>query len=676
MDELDPLTDDNVWFLAGARGIPAGPRLVSLCEEMEREQQTLLSNTDKCIAVFEYGGDARELNPQEFYPIEDTKLTYNAGQNAVETVHAKVCKHRVLPMFLTTGGGYLARHRAKRADKGVQGVLAENKCDQIEEDVVMDALVTDHGAGAAKVVDGRERVEIQHIPIEDVWFDQAETRHRRPSCCYHVPRDGMDMFKALEEFANPDDDHPGLVGTAESRRLAIIRARSNGQANVRRGRKPSAMSKYRVDIYEAWHPPTCRQEYDEEYDDEDDRDEDGAPKKKKRHVVKHDGRHVVAVPGPDGTLVDEPWDEDHFPILLYVPRPRRRSIWGLSLMRSLLAPQREYEKLTLKIQHQNQKMGVSGFSASKQAELNVRDITSGTFGAGFVVETEGQLPPTPLVVDPVAPGTYAYAESIPRNMLERNGISTLAAASQVPAGLQQASGKALQVFEDFEDTRLRPYHTTRERWKIQLAWMIVCAAKRIYDRKGSFKSTYHDRKGAETVDWKDLMELFADRDAFVLSVFPVSALSKQPAAKFAQLTELLNAQAITVEQFKRLFDLPDLEAENELDSSDTDIIDRNMDIMVTTGRYLSPEPFDNLDLIITRAGKFYNLCRQKDVPDARLQLLRDLIEDAKSLKEPPAPPPGATPAVDPMGAPPPGPAGMVPTDAPLPGMAPPMPMAA
>ena len=686
---LDPLTDDNVWFLCGARGLPAGPRLVALCEEMGREQTTLLENTDKCIAVFEYGGDAANLDPEESFPIEDAKLTYNAAQNAVETVHSKVCKHRVLPMFLTTGGGYLARHRAKEADKAVQGVMDENHIDQIEDDVVMDALVTDHGAGAVKVIDGRERVEMMHIPIEDVWFDRAETRHRQPSCCYHVPRDGMDMFKALELFANPKDDgEPGLVGTAEERRQKIIRARSQGASKVR-PRRTTTLAKYRVDIYEAWHPPTCREEYDEEYDDEDDRDEDDKPKKKTRKVMKHDGRHVVAVPGEDGTLIDEPWDEDHYPILLYVPRPRRRSIWGLSLMRSLMSPQREYEKLTLKIQDQNQKMGVSGFSASKQMELNVRDITSGTFGAGFVVETEGPQPPTPLVVEPVAQGTYAYADSIPRNMLERNGISTLAAASQVPAGLQQASGKALQVFEDFEDTRLRPYHTCRERWKIQLSWMVVCAAKRIYERKGSYKSVYKGKgRSAEPIDWKDLMDLLSDREKFVLSVFPVSALSKQPAAKFAQLTELLNAQAITVEQFKRLFDLPDLEAENEMDTANTDVIDRQLDIMVTTGKYMTPEPFDvaNFELAVSRADKFYNVCRIHEVPDHRLQLIRDWLVDIKSLNEQEQakaqalaaqttaantnmmPPGGGLP-------PPGGPPGMVPPDAPLPGMegmAPPM----
>lgn len=675
----DPLVDDNTWFLAAARNEreKAGPRLIALCDEMARQQSTLIENTEKCISVFQYGGRALRATPTDHFPLEEEELTFNAAQNAVETVFSKVIKQRIAIMPLTTGGGYLQRHRAKQMGKAIEGIIDESDGDAIEEDVVMDALTTDHAAGAIKVIEHHDCMTLEHVPIEDVWFDEAETRQRKPSCCYHVPRDGMDVFKAVELYAKEGDEYSGFVGTAEQRRQAILRAASR-DTTYRNGFATS-MSKHRVDIYEAWHLPSGKpEEYDEEYEDEN-------GEKKTRKAFRSDGRHVVAVWGEHGTLIDEPWHEDHFPILLQVPRPRRRSVWGLSLMRDMIAQQREYEKGTKKIQHAHQKLGMHGFVARKSDEINVRELKAGTHAAGFVVETNEQ-PPVPFTPEPVPPGTYAYVDSIPRNMLERRGISTLAAASQIPAGLQQASGKALQVFEDFEDVRLLPYHRARERFKVKLAWIIVCTAKRIVDRCGAYKARYRGKKGIEEIDWK---EVLMDRKDFVLKVFPVSALSKQPSARFAQLAELLNMQAITVEQFKRLYDLPDLEAENELDSSDTDVIDRAMDIMVTTGRYLSPEPFDNLDLIIQRAGKFYNVCRQHEVPEDRLQLLRDYMTDAKNLKQQAidaekakaaaaAPPPGAGPV--PMGdapppVPPPGPPGMTPPAGPLPGM-PPLPMAA
>lgn len=673
MSDTADLHDDDCWFLCGARGKAAGPRLVALCEEIQRDQQTLIANTNMCMSVFQYGGGARNIDPEEHVAIDDETLTYNAAQNAVETVFSKVVKNKIALMPLTVGGGPLARKRAKDMEKAIEGVFADNGGEELEENVVLDSLVTDHGAGACIVEDGRDRTHIRHVAVEDVWFDKAETRMGRPSCCFYVPKDGIDKFSAIEILANPADDdkekgRPGYVGTAAERKAKILAAASKPSS----WRTASAGS-YRVDIYEAWHPPTMREECEEE-------DEETG---EKRTVTKHDGRHVIAVHGEDGTLLDEPWDEPEWPILLCVPRRRRRHVFGLSLMRGLLAPQREYERGTTKIQYMHQKMGLSGFIGPNGANINVKEITAGQEGAGFFVgydATEGAPPVQQLQPQPVEPSTYAYVDNIPRNMLERHGISTLAAASQLPAGLQQASGKALQVFEDFEDVRLLPYHRARERFRVALAWLIIKSARRIVERTGGYKVAYRGKKGLEPVDWKDLIDMIKDKDSFVLSVFPVSALSKNPAAKFAQLTEMLNAGAINIEQFKRLFDMPDLEAENELDTSDTDILDRNMDIMVTTGRYIGPEGFDNLDLLVSRAGKYINLLRQKDVPDARIKLIRDYIEDAKGLKESIAAAEAAkaAAAAPPMPQPMGGMPGGMPPEGPLPGMppGPPMPMAA
>ncbi len=675
------LSDDVTWYLADARGKKAGPYLVTLCREMSMRQMTLITNTEKCIAVFQWGGDYKDIQPGEHCPIEENLCTFNAAQNGVETVFAKITKSRISPMPLTNGGGYMQRHRAKQLGKAIEGVLDDNEADELEEDVVLDALVSDHGAGAIKVIEGDDEVKLEHVPIEDVWFDDAEVRYRQPRSCYHVPRDGWDKYVAIETYAGEDTaDRAGYVGTPETRRAAILRASSKPES-WRTQSVPG--SSHRVDIFESWHLPSGEVEY-ETYEDEEG--------KKAKRAKPHDGRHVVAVEGEDGTLVDEPWCEDHFPILLYVPRRRRRSIWGLSLMRDWIGPQREYEKLSKKIQNQHQNMGLSGFAAPNDANINVREIKTGTDqAAGFIYGYDGQIPITQLTPEPVAQGTYAYHDSIPRNMVERKGISTLATASQLPAGLQQASGKALQVFDDFEDVRLMPYHRERQRWKVALSWIIICTARRIVDRGVKYTARYHGKRGLESIAWEDVL---MDRSEFTLKVFPVSELAKQPAAKFAQLNEMLDRQAINIEQFKRLFELPDLEAENELDTSDTDIIDRTLDVIVTTGRYISPEPNDALDLMLVRASKFYNLCRLQEVPEDRLQLLRNLQEDVKSLQDqakqkaqadamaamPPPPPP-----MDPsMGGLPPGPPGMAPPPGPLPGMPmppngggmPPMPMAA
>jgi len=633
---------------------------------MARRQTQLIENTEKCMAVFEYGGDAMKLAPGDTFPIEEQLLTFNRAQNIVETAYSKIIKSRISIMVLSEGGGYLQQARSKDASDAIEGVLEANEYDEVEEDVVLDELVSDHGAGAVLVTEECDEVKIQHVPIEDIWFDEAEIRQRQPRSMYRVPKGGLDKFVACEMFASDDPDKvpAGAVGTAETRRAAILAA-ANKPESWRKAVGDSNI-KSRVDFFESWHLPSGPVE-DEEYEEDEEYDNDEGERMVrtvKKSRPKHDGRHVVAVNATDGTLIDEPWDgKGGFPVLLSVPRRRRRTIWGLSLMRDLIAPQREYEKLSIKIQSTHQKMGVSGFIAPKAANINVRELTSGTHASGFLLEFEGQQGPIPFTPEPVAASTYGYREGIGREMGEIKGISTLATASQLPAGLQQASGKALQTFDDFEDVRLLPYHRERERTRMRLSWLVVHAARRIVERKGSYESTYRGKYGIERVNWKDLLEDVKD---FKIRVFPVSALSKQPAAKFAQLTELLNAGAIDVQQFRRLFEIPDLEAENQLDMADYDLIAKSLDTMVIKGKYVTPLPFDDFELAIKLASKFANLCRLREVPEQRIKLIVDWIEDVKSLRDqakaalapPPVMPgmPGLPPAPmtpDGGGAPPP-----------------------
>lgn len=604
----DSQYSDATWFTAHERRKDPHEYLIPLADEMRLNQSTLHDNTRKCMAIFQWGGDARNLDDSSDPVLEETCNAFNAAQNVIETVHAKVCKSRIIPMPLTSGGGYLARHRAKECGKALEGEFEDNLVDEVVDDVVMDALTTAHGAGAAKVFSSGGRVRIEHVPIEDVWFDAAETRYRKPRCCYHVQT--ADKFVVLAKYGG---DAPELYGSKVERREAILR--SGTRPNDGRYAMSTHGSRFRITVYEAWHLPSG--------DVEECETEDGETAK-----PTHDGRHTVAIDGC--TLIDEPWDGERFPIMFYVPRKRRRSVWGLSMMFDLVAPQREFEKVTAKIQSAHQKMGMSGWLAPKSANLNHRELVSGTTAQGFVAEYDGQVPPTQCTPEPVSPGTYQYKESIPRDMMQHKGVSTLSASSQLPSGMGDASGKALQVFEDFEAERLLPYHRERERFTVGLAWLVIEEVRRLVESDKDYSVRYRGKHGHERMVWAKVL---LDREDLILRVFPVSQLSKQPSAKFAQLTELLNAQAITVEQFKRLYEIPDLEAESELDTADTDIIDRNMDIMVTTGRYLSPEPFDNLDLIIQRAGKFINLCRAQEVPEPRLKLLHTYVDDARGIKD-------------------------------------------
>ena len=91
-------------------------------------------------------------------------------------------------------------------------------------------------------------------------------------------------------------------------------------------------------------------------------------------------------------------------------------------------------------------------------------------------------------------------------MKEHVGVSAMSTSSQVPAGLQQASGKALQVFDDVEAERLRPYHSELDRWHTELAQLIILEARELTEGgKAKYSVKYMGKGAIESVDWAKVL---------------------------------------------------------------------------------------------------------------------------------------------------------------------------
>lgn len=636
--------ENKPWWDAHNRDEAPHQSLTSLVETFKTSQSTFLWNTRKLIAMFEWG-TRRVAGPMSddtwanttTIPLDESINTYNHAQNTIETMHSKICKVRIIPMALTEGGNWFERDRAKKLSRALEGEGDESSIDQIKEDVVMDALVTDHGAGCAKVCSVNGKVSAQHIPIEDIFFDEAEVRYRKPQCLYQ--RMIMDRFVALDMFAGPDTEGPGFYGTRAEREKIILRAQKAPRTYT------TEASLDQIEVWEAYRLPTgCV-----------DVDDDGTVKDSKG------GRHTIIL--GDGTMLDEPWTRDTFPFSFYVPRLRRRSVWGLSVMRCLAAPQREHDRVTYRIQKAVQKMAGSHIIASRQANVNPREIDN---DAGTFFEYDGQIPPMTFNPSPIDGAVFQYRNGIPNEMRQSVGMNDMSTTGVVPAGLSSASGKALTVFEDQENQRLKPYHNALERWFIKLWWLMVDEARDIAKRDGEYCSKYVGKNSVEKLKWKEILK---DKADFVLKVFPIGQLSQSPPAKFAQLEQLLNAGVITTEQFARLYGLPDVEEELELQTAGTQIILKNLDYIIMTGKYVSPSPFDNLTESVRIGNAYYAKVRlEEGIPPERVALVMQYVQDSQyMIDDAKGPPPG--PEVMPMDAAPPMPEMM--PEMPSPDMMPP-----
>jgi hypothetical protein len=637
---------DITWWSAHLSGKQAHEFLIGHVQDLRRKQATRYWNMKKLISIYEWGFKAWTVENGEEPPLNEDVNAYNAAASTVNTIHSKVFKNDLIPMPVTTGGGALQRSRAKDLGKGLRGVYAENDVDLIEEDAGYDAMIC--GAGFGKTYQSHGRVKVRFVPADDMTMDDAEGRYRCPPSIFETTR--MDRFQCLAEYGGTGDAEKDswLHGTKEHRCKMILQCREATQEGgaINAGRD-------QIEITEAYHLPSGPDA--------------------------GDGRMVVAIDGC--TLVDVEWKRPRFRHHLMIPMRRRRGSWGLSLMHDLAANQKEYETGTEKIQRAHRTMGGSHILAHVQSKVDERTMDN---GIGTVIEWDGNAPPQAFNPEPVHPQTYAHFDSIPDKMLSRHGVSSMSARGEIPAGLSQASGKALQVFDDIEAEGLRAYHAERRRWHKSVSQGIIDEARELVEQGASYSVRHEGRGALEAVDWKDVI---MDEEDYVLSVPSVNALSTSPAAKYERMEAELNAGTITVDQYKRLNVNPDLQAENDIDTADVDIIDRNLDLMVVKGEYLAPQSFDNLQLYVQRAGKFYNLERAKGTPDDRLQLIRDAIAEAQQLLNPPPDPMAAPPGPPPMGPgmmpPPPMDPGMPPMGPPMgdpgmppPDMMPPPPMAA
>ena len=133
---------------------------------------------------------------------------------------------------------------------------------------------------------------------------------------------------------------------------------------------------------------------------------------------------------------------------------------------------------------------------------------------------------------------------------------------------------------------------------------------------------------------------------------PTSQFARDFAARIDQAEKLLQLGALTVPQFREVLDLPDLQAETDLDLSDLQIIDRNIEAILVRQIPIIAEPFDNLALIMQRGVKAYNLARLNDADPVALELLRRYIQSAQDLQAAAAPPPAPMAAPGPEGLPP------------------------
>ena len=553
------------------------------------------------------------------------RMSWNVVQASADTVTSKMIKNKPKPMFLTSGGDYKLQRKAKKLNQFIEGVFYENDAHKMGGEAFLDACVW--GDGIIHVYELNGRVKFERVIASELWVDDMDGFYGEPRSLHRCTDLDRGVLLALAES--------WLAKEKDKDREAVLDKIRRAKAS-----KPDESPGFLADkvaVAESWHLPSC----------------EGAD----------DGRHTITI--ADCCIVDEKWEHTVFPFAKLPWAPRRYGYWAQGLAEQLQNIQFEINTLLQTIKQSFWKGGTFRVFLPTGSRLVKEQITN---QIGAVVSYTGDKAPVIVTPPLVQQEIFQHLLTLWGKAFEQAGVSTMAASSVKPAGLN--SGKALREFNDIQTDRFMKIGQAYERFFLDLARLAIMVVKGITKRKGSYKVKVPQRGNVmKEIDWKDVN---LTEDQYVMRCFPVSSLPQDPAGRMESVVEMVQNGWINQRQGRRLLDFPDLEAAEGLANAAEDYLSEVFENMLyadeeETPEYVAPEPYDDLQLARELALEHYQRGKVQHVPDDRLELLRRFMQDldglemaaqAKMQAQQGAPPggPGA-PAGGPPGAPPGGPQG-------------------
>jgi hypothetical protein len=530
------------------------------------------------------------------------RITYNLIQSCIDTAVAKISKNKPKPYFLTNGGNYRERRKAKKLNRFVDGLFYECNSRVMAPASFRDGAV--FGDGLIHVYAKQGRVAWERVLATEVFVDDVEGFYGAPQQMHRVK--SLDRQVVIEMYPKCKEK--------------ILLA---DKLNARTSEGVQFVSD-QIAVAESWHLPS-------------------GPKAT-------DGRHIISV--STCVLLDEPYEKDFFPFARMRWSPRLWGFWSIGLAEQIQSLQLELNKLLWLVQRSYHLMGTFKIWMSHDSKIATEHLNN---DIGTIIK--GSVAPQYLTPQVVPAEYYAHIERIVRLAYDQSGVSQLSATSQKPAGLN--SGKALREYSDIESDRWQTIGQAYEQLHLDLARLSISVVKDIVAEKkgkheaGSYKVKSAAARFLSEIDWS---EIDLDDDAYTMQVFPISSLPQDPAGRLQTVQEYAQAGFIDSRVAKKLLNFPDLEAQDSLASAVEERIEAALDAIVEGGEYVPPDPFMNLELARQMALEVYNAGCRDGLEEEKLEDLRGFmaqIDTELAAMAPPAPmlPDAGAPLANPTATP-------------------------
>ena len=557
--------------------------LYSLLEDLKDRIETRTDYDVLHLSLFEnYYNNA--LNPAAYTTrslSEDERVTFNVIASCCNTVTAKIGKTRPRPIFLTSGGDFSLKRKAKLLTKFVDGMFYQTDLYNVMQRVFLDSCV--FGTGVLKVFVEDNQVKVDRVFPSEIIVDEYEARYGDPRQMFQrkvMPR---------EVVAGLFPNHKAEVAAASP---CNPEDRSYNTGDM-------------IEVIEAWHIPSSQ-------------DSD-------------DGRHLICIDG--ATLFDEKYEKDYFPFVTLRWSRRMLGYYGQGLAEQLRGIQAEINQLLLNIQEQ-MNLATPKVFLERGSQVAKEQINNQTWG---IIEYEGQ-PPRFFVPQTVAGEVFSHLDRLYNRAYEISGISQLSATSLKPAGLE--SGVALREYSDIETERFVIVGQAYEAAFLEIARQMIDLAKDASEEGKTYEVISYGDKEIEKIKWSDIN---LREDQYRMKVYPASLLPTTPAARLQTVIEMSQAGLIDKAETRSLLDFPDIEQYNKLATAPLDEAEMLVEEILEKGKYHPPEPFSNLQLHLQFFQRAYIEAKINGAPEDRLDLMRRYMQECFKLLQPPAPPVAAMP---------------------------------
>lgn len=510
-----------------------------------------------------------------------TRAPYNLIEFVVDQAVSRIVKSTPYPEFVPNDANWTWTRLAENMQAWVDHVLASELHGEQSREVIRDGLI--YGLGCLKIYKKpkENKVSLERIYPGDVFVDALETLYAEPRRMYHRRFASKDLVEAMF----PEK----AAAIRGSRFISDVDADSYGyKENVEQ-----------VEVVEGWVLESFK----------------GAG----------DGKRIIFV--GSAILLEEPYDRASFPIKTWTWKsdPNNR-FYGKGLAEAIIGLHADVNHTIRMIERAIELVPKPIVFAEKGSKITPSKMTN---LPGSIMYYSGTRPSI-QVLQSVPLDMMQYKNDQIDRALQIAGLTPgLVDGGGLPARVE--TGAAVRAAFDTQGVPMNEQVKRYGEFVVKVANAIVASGKQIYEQDKSFRIVAPNDRG--TIDEIDFSKVDTDPEAnaYIIRAAPVSALSQDPAGRLSQAMTLLQAGAVTMEQFQRLVDIPDLKREANNKRAKWDNGQRIIEMILDEGEYQPPSPFLNAEQLLKDANEAYNRAEQRGVPEENLSLLRLFMRELNNI---------------------------------------------